>query len=185
MTVSLAGPHARNLRRAKSLTLDDLAAQSGVSKGHLSRFERGEKSLSISTLMRVAAALDTSVGRLLGEVVDPDDIRHVRAVDQGVLDADQDAGGYKFAMLSDGQRQHGHNTFLVHLDQKTRKAADAYHAGTELILVLEGTVRLVMADRVIDLALGDYVEFPGTVHHTLSAVTDKARCLIVVVPDQS
>lgn len=182
MTLTLAGPNARSVRRAKGLTLDELAAQSGVSKGHLSRFERGEKSLSVATLMRVADALGTSVGRLLGEVIDGDDIRHVQAAEHKVLTAEQHAGGYRFAMLSDGQRVGGHNTFLIHLDKTTQKAAEAHHAGTELVYALNGKVRLRIAQRNIELAAGDYVEFPGALHHTLSPVTETATCLIIVLP---
>ena len=34
---------ARELRRRRNMTLEELSRQSGLSKGHLSRFERGEK----------------------------------------------------------------------------------------------------------------------------------------------
>ncbi len=56
--------------RSGRQTLDQLAEVTGLSKGHLSRFERGEKSLSVAALMRLAQALGTSVSFLLGEDVD-------------------------------------------------------------------------------------------------------------------
>ena len=59
-----AGALVRSLRRRANLTLDRLAEEVELSKSHLSRYERGEKSLSVSSLMRLAKALGTSVAAL-------------------------------------------------------------------------------------------------------------------------
>jgi transcriptional regulator with XRE-family HTH domain len=47
----------RAVRLAHGLTLDELASRVGVSAGHLSRVERGEKDPSVALLKRCAAAL--------------------------------------------------------------------------------------------------------------------------------
>ena len=73
-----AGLLARSFRRQRSITLEQLATETGLSKGHLSRFERGEKSLSIAALMRLSKALHTSVSALLGERAGEDLLHVVR-----------------------------------------------------------------------------------------------------------
>ena len=55
----------RGMRRERELSLDRLAARSGVSKGMLVQIERGETNPSIGTLCKVAAALGASVADLV------------------------------------------------------------------------------------------------------------------------
>jgi transcriptional regulator with XRE-family HTH domain len=61
------GARIRKLRIAKSLTLDDLATASGVSRAMISRIERGEASPTASLLARVCAALALSLSAFFAE----------------------------------------------------------------------------------------------------------------------
>ncbi|MEM6464202.1 MAG: XRE family transcriptional regulator [Pseudomonadota bacterium] len=181
---AIAGQQARALRRAKGLTLDRLAARTDLSKGHLSRFERGQKSLSVAALMRIAAALDTSVGRLLGEDVSPGEIRHVRATDMTFRMAGTEDSRHRFALLSEGSGSGGkHEAFLLELEAGEQRAASAFHAGTELLYLLAGRLRITIGARNVTLEAGDYVEFPGSVPHVLASIADRSRCLLIIVPD--
>ena len=58
----------RALRRARSWSLDELSALSGVSRASLSRIENGEVSPTASVLGRLAAAHRTTVSRLLADI---------------------------------------------------------------------------------------------------------------------
>lgn len=46
------------------MTLDTLAKLSGISKGHLSKIERGEREPKISTLIQIALALKVDLNKL-------------------------------------------------------------------------------------------------------------------------
>lgn len=59
------GRTIRELRRNKPLSLKELAGLSGVSVSFLSQVERGATSPSISSLMRIAHALDRTISSLL------------------------------------------------------------------------------------------------------------------------
>jgi transcriptional regulator with XRE-family HTH domain len=63
----LAG-RLRELRRARSWSLDELSALSGVSRASLSRIENGEVSPTASVLGRLAGAHRTTVSRLLADI---------------------------------------------------------------------------------------------------------------------
>ena len=54
----------RQKREEKGYTIDKLAKLAGMSKGHLSRIERGETKPTITTLSRVAIALKVKVEEL-------------------------------------------------------------------------------------------------------------------------
>jgi transcriptional regulator with XRE-family HTH domain len=58
------GTTIRELRLKRNTSLRTLAAQSEVSVSFLSQVERGEASPSIATLMRIARALDETIGSL-------------------------------------------------------------------------------------------------------------------------
>jgi len=63
-TQVLAG-HLRKLRTDRELTLQDLAATSGVSRATLSRIENGDVSPTAETLGRLASALALPISQLL------------------------------------------------------------------------------------------------------------------------
>ncbi|TDC01325.1 XRE family transcriptional regulator [Nonomuraea longispora] len=72
---------ANNVRAQRShrgLTLDALAARSGVSRGMLVQVEQGRTNPSVSTLTRIASALGVTVARL----VEVADVPMVRVIDK-------------------------------------------------------------------------------------------------------
>lgn len=61
------GIRIRTLRLDKGLTLEDLAAASGVSRAMISRIERAEASPTASLLARICAALGLSLSAFFAE----------------------------------------------------------------------------------------------------------------------
>jgi transcriptional regulator with XRE-family HTH domain len=62
------GNLGKNLRAARTkleLTQEEVAARSGVQAGEVSRIERGLRDPQVSTLEKLAAAVETRPGRLL------------------------------------------------------------------------------------------------------------------------
>jgi XRE family transcriptional regulator, regulator of sulfur utilization len=78
------GRRLRALRQQRQLSLEALAERSGVSVSMLSTVERGQKVPSILVMGQIATALDTSIGRLVGEESVPRAIV-IRATDQRVM----------------------------------------------------------------------------------------------------
>lgn len=162
------------------MTLDQLAELAALSKGHLSRFERGEKSMSVAAMMRLAAALGTSMGTLLGERIDEDRIHLVRRGERGIRKAESSDGGYAFSMLSRTAGETDLNVFVLDVPGKMRRVGEAYHGGEEAIFVLDGTVAVDLAGNSHILQQGDYLQFPGHVRHVLRGVTDTSQVLVVI-----
>lgn len=61
------GETIRNLRKERALTLKQMARRTGLSVSLLSQIERAESSASISSLYKVATALDVRIQELFGE----------------------------------------------------------------------------------------------------------------------
>jgi transcriptional regulator with XRE-family HTH domain len=174
------GESARALRLRRKLTLDQLAELTGLSKGHLSRFERGEKSLSVAALMRLAQALGTSVSVLLGESIDKDAIHLVRVQDRRTSRVAAEEGGYSFALLSRSDEAGDLEVFTAELAAGVNVAGKVTHGGYESFFVLDGEVEIEVAERVFRLRTGDYIEFPGTLRHSTQSKSPNATVLVVV-----
>jgi len=61
------GETIRNLRKDRNLTLKQMARRTGLSVSLLSQIERAESSASISSLYKIASALQLRMGELFGD----------------------------------------------------------------------------------------------------------------------
>jgi transcriptional regulator with XRE-family HTH domain len=59
------GKNLRAARKKLGLTQEEVAERSGVQAGEVSRIERGQRDPKVSTLERLAAAVEVPPGRLL------------------------------------------------------------------------------------------------------------------------
>lgn len=174
------GMAARAIRRRLNLTLGQVAERVGLSSGHLSRYERGDKSLSIAALMRLAKALNTSVSALLGESGDDDVLHVVRAGERKIQRAAGAEGNYEFSPLSRSDGRAAANAFIVQLNKRATVGKEVFHEGHEMFFVLSGSVEIVLGSRPMRLRKGDFAEFPGLVRHQIRGLEEETSILVVV-----
>lgn len=183
------GELVRVLRQRRGMTLDALALDAGLSKGHLSRFERAEKTVSLAALLRIAQALGTSAAALLGEQVDRGVVHVVRAAQRHYRK--QGGADYLYAALSrasggegdgggGGGGGEGPTALVLRLPADAHVSEAAFHKGDEIFFVLRGAIEIALADQSIVLREGDFAEFPGLVKHRIRSVGTDAEVLIVV-----
>lgn len=93
----------RSLRKAKKMTLADLAGKIGVSVPHLSEVERGRKNLNNHLMERLAEALGVPPSTLISDEaisdleklketagkLEPDDLERLKAFAEALLFAEQ------------------------------------------------------------------------------------------------
>jgi len=177
------GVRAKSLRLQRRMTLDRLADQTGVSKGHLSRFERGQKSLSLAKLMRLSDALQSSVAELLGESAAAGKSHLSKAAGRTFRKATAADGGYSFASLSRSNDPLV-NAFVIEFAgdcSEMRRSAEAYHTGEEVFFVLEGALEVELGSQKQILSKGDYLQFPGLVKHNVRSVRKRSKVLVVIL----
>lgn len=69
----------RELRKSRNITLEELAEQSGISTGFLSRIESGKRGLSLENVIRIARALDVEPIDVTDEI-DHETLEHASSI---------------------------------------------------------------------------------------------------------
>lgn len=157
------GRRVRGLRQQRQLSLEALAERSGVSVSMLSTVERGQKVPSILVMGRIATALDTAIGRLVGEEATPRVIV-MRAADQRVV---KDPAGMERRSLSpvlpDIEFELVRMTLLPGVNAGT---FPPHRAGSREYLVVEtGTLTLTLDGTEYRLHTGDSIYHDGDCGH--------------------
>jgi transcriptional regulator with XRE-family HTH domain len=147
------GPRLRALRRDRGLTLDKLAADTGISVSTLSRLESGKRRPTLELLIPLARA-------------------HRVALDQLVA---APATGDPRVHLKPHRRRHGN--VVVPLTQypgrvqvfkqilAPRQPKLVTHTGYEWLYVLAGVLRLIIGERDVTLRPGEVAEFDTSERH--------------------
>ena len=172
--------HIRAARIKRALTLDQVAAATGLDKGYLSRVERGHKSPSIATVLKISRAVDMSVAQLLGEVLDTDAIQVTRANERVGGNVKGRGPKARFEGLTRLVGRSGIEAFIMYPSDEFSADGKVDHHGEELLFVLQGRIEVRFADRTVMLKAGDCVQFAGHLQHEVRRVTPKASALITV-----
>jgi transcriptional regulator with XRE-family HTH domain len=173
------GPRLREARRAKNLTLSELAERSDLTKGFLSQLERDMTSPSVGTLLRLCRALDLPVGHLFDGAHTP----LVRAAERTPI-AFGGSGVSEFRLTPADEARV--LLLLSEIAPGGGSGDDAYSLGSdaEVVHVLEGTLQIEVADVHYRLAAGDTLSFdasaPHRWHNPSAAIP--TRVLWVLVP---
>ena len=175
----LLGRKIRDLRLRRGLTVQQLAAAGGLSKGFISQVENGRTSPSLATLRDLAFALQTSVAYL---VVEEEQALHVVRVRERPR---VHVGGNtsKVEVLS-AQPKRNLEMMLAELPPGM-SAGDKrhYHHGEECMLCLEGRVSVVCGEHRLVLETGDSCHYDGRLPHAVeNCGSEVARVLIAITP---
>ncbi|MER7485873.1 XRE family transcriptional regulator [Streptomyces sp. NPDC126497] len=155
-------PQLRALRRRASLTLEAAARAAGLSPAHLSRMETGQRQPSLPSLLALARIYGTTVSDLLLErVADPDAV--MSATDMRPTQA----GGWTYQQA--GAPNRSLQALRVHIPYGTQSDVVRSHPGEEWLYVLEGRLRLHLANAVHPLTAGDSAHFGSLTPHRLAA----------------
>jgi transcriptional regulator with XRE-family HTH domain len=156
------GLNLRERRKAKGMSLDELAVASGVSRAALSQIETCKTNPSLSVLWKIAVGLQIPFSELLGEV--GPGVNLLRRSDTQVL---RSADG---RMESRPAAPAGLSRFLeiyeLRLAARSLHQSEAHAPGTqEVIVVLSGNLRMHVGAEHWDLGPGDSLTFPADRPH--------------------
>jgi len=135
-TAARVGAALRAYRLRRELSQSDLARLAGVSPSAISQVERGERGLSLETLMALSGRLNVTLDELLGGEVTPDyriGRRH------GLADTRR---GSVLPLLDDAEA--GLRAYLISMPRSATVEAPFAHKGTELVGVVNGLVQVLL-----------------------------------------
>ena len=169
----------KRLRADRRLSLDDLAARSGVSRAALSQIEGARTNPTLAVLWKIAVGLDVPFHDLLGSN-DEQPVRLLRAGETPPLRSAD--GRMESRLLSPGGASTDVEVYDMRLQPKAIHKSDPHGKGTtETLVVLTGSLRLVVDGSEHELGTGDSVFFRADVPHTYENRTAREiRCLDVI-----
>jgi transcriptional regulator with XRE-family HTH domain len=162
----------RAVRKQRGLTLEALAAQTGLTKSYLSKIERRCSTPSIAVALKVAKALDVDVGRLFSDEATQEKITLDRAPGG--------AGGERYRVLASSLLGKSMSPFVIRPTEKLADDPHPEHAGQEFMFVHAGNVELDYGDQTFTLGPGDSAYFDASVSHKIRAVGDERAEVVVV-----
>ena len=156
---------AENLRRkrkARTMSLDDLARASGVSRAALSQIETQKTNPTVGILWKIAVGLGVPFADLIGEPASTASVLR-RSATQVLRSVD---GKFTSRPLAPSGASPLVELYELTLRPGAAHASEAHAEGTrELLVVLGGALRLRVGEASYELAEGDSVGFLADVPH--------------------
>jgi transcriptional regulator with XRE-family HTH domain len=153
----------RHKRKARGMSLDDLARASGVSRAALSQVETVKTNPTVGLLWKIAVGLGVPFADLIGEVKSGTSV--LRRGDAQVLRSLD--GKLESRPLTPAGASPLVELYELRLAARATHASDSHTPGThEFVVVLSGSLRLHLEGEVHDLMAGDSVSFTADRPHS-------------------
>lgn len=180
--VAAIGRTIRTMRKARGMTLEQLADSARLSIGMVSQLERGNGNPSFATLAQIAHGLDVPVGRLMH--IDENTSPVVRKAARRTMDGHGIATtNAEYELLTpnlDGALQ---ATWVRSLPGHDTSDAPFRHNGEEFGVVIRGRLAVYVDGVRHDLDEGDSIRFSSTVPHWFVNDSDAVtECVWVSTP---
>ncbi len=183
------GRAVRELRKRQRMTGADLATQTGLSVGMLSKIENGVISSSLGTLQALANALRVPLIQLFSGYAEPRGAMHVKS-GQGVeIERAGTRAGHQYHLLGHiGSNNSGVvvEPYLIVLTTESDRFQTFQHEGIELLYMLEGVVDYRHGEQAYRLEPGDTLLFDADAPHgPVELIELPARYLSIITYPQS
>ena len=165
------GMRVRKMRTEKAMTLETLAANTGLSVQYLELLENGDLKPSVGPLLKVALALGTRLGTFLDDEIGSD-VSLVRAAELETDDtASREARGKRrqltFYSLGAHKTDRHMEPFFIEIypDEPGASKELSSHEGEEFIVVRKGSLEVILGQERHVLVPGDSIYFNSVVPH--------------------
>lgn len=177
----LIGAAIRARRRSLGLTMQQLAAQTGLSQPFLSKAERGLAGLSLTSVDRIAEALGISAAGLFGTMAPADRYDVVRRTERPRIQL-----GEGRQMAAAYTRRSGQAS-VVEFEDGPADFPDFHyvHRNDQICHVLAGTYEFEVDGEVFPLHAGDTLSIAGQVPNRYRVIESPARLMLVLVSDDA
>ncbi|MED1789573.1 XRE family transcriptional regulator [Brevibacillus laterosporus] len=167
----------RSIRLQKGLTLKELSEKSGFSISFLSQVERGNCSLAITSLQKIAETLHVPITYFF-------ESPKASKYDTCVKDRQQfqiEGSSSIYTRLGGDFPERTMEPLLTILPPGQTRHVSFHHAGEEFYYVLEGTMTICVDKIEYILKKGDTIHFPSTLEHTWFNPSDNEETHVLSV----
>lgn len=172
------GQRIKELRKKKKITLKELGKKTDLSASFLSQVERGVSSMTITTLKKVADALDVPIGELV-EMNMENSFVNYRSAQR--LNLQRAYVSYlPLGGRFDGRKLEG---LILTMKPNCHDQKMMRHAGEEFYYVLSGTATFYVDGKEYEIAEGEVIHYPSTLpHRTVNKQEEELVMLCVSTP---
>ena len=179
----IVGKKLKAIRLKNDMTIQVLASESNVSSNMISRIERGLTIPSVEILMKLASVFDKSINYFVEEVSTTHEIVFSSPGKRDTTVYDDEDNMHTESYTS-GLRDPQFMSFLCTVPVGgTSGQKHMHHPGDELIVLIEGRLKVVIAGEEYMLSAGDSLSFKSHLPHRWTNVGDAdARVIWTLSP---
>lgn len=162
------GREVRAFRKQQNITVAELAQNTGLSVGMVSKIENGNISPSLTTLQSLADALSVPLTSFFRRFEERREAVHTKAGEGVELDREGTRANHQYNLLGHiGANGSGVivEPYLITLTAESDIFPTFQHGGIEMIYMLEGAVDYRHGDQVFSLGPGDTLFFDADAPH--------------------
>lgn len=167
----------RQLRTQQNMTLKELSDKTGLSISFLSQVERGNSSLAITSLQKIAEVLNVSMSSFFEEPVNNTYVT-TRSTRKAIQIERSNA---TFVRLAGDFVGRALEPLYITLAPGLVQDAAFNHQGEEFYYILQGKVVMTIENQDYELSEGDTIHFPSVLDHTWYNPTDEPAHIISVL----
>lgn len=178
--MQLAG-RLKDLRNSLGISIEEMAADCGITTETLIKYESGEHEIPVSFLQRLASRNGVDLSTLLSGEEPTSSTYYVTRKNKGVIV--ERRSSYCYEDLASGFRRRNMVPFLVTLspEQTTGSVQANTHDGQEFDYVLQGEVEITVDNKSTLLHSGDCVIFDASLPHAIRAVGDNDAKILAIL----
>jgi len=175
------GKNLQSIRKARSLSLDQVAELTGVSKAMLGQIERGDSNPTISILWKIVNGLRISFTSLIEE--EAAKVTHFRF--ENLEPFMEEGGQYRAFPLIPFDQNKRFEIYTVEMEGNCSHVSEPHNEGIEeYILMMQGELEITIQQETYLLKAGDGLHFTADQIHTYTNTLDQKTMYhtIIVYP---
>lgn len=173
------GIHIKKIRLQQRRLQQEVADACGFTKSHLSKIENGKVVPSLGALDKIAKALGTRVGVLLGEDVYQEVVMNTRQEAlEGMVKTAQGYGMFPYA-ADYGEKKM--QPFLFRTLKKEHTLHSTAHESEEFFYIISGEMILKIGEKEYHLKEGDGIYFNARLEHQTIPISEEVQVLDIFV----
>lgn len=169
----------RKLRKEQHMTLKELSEKTDLSVSFLSQVENGASSLAITSLKKIAEALDVPIGNFF-------DVPHqnIYITDMAHQKPFQIEGSSSsFIRMSGDFANRKLEAMMTIIPPNSHHGSCFNHPGEEFVYVLEGELLIILGGEERHIKAGSSIHYPSDIDHQwINPLNTPLKLLTIVTP---
>lgn len=182
------GRQVRTYRAQKGYTVAQLARETGLSIGMLSKIENGVTSPSLTTLQSLSKALGVPLTSFFRGFEETRQVMHVKSGEGVEAERAGTRSGHQYNLLGHISGNSGGvivEPYLITLTEQSDTFPAFQHSGMEFLYILDGRVEYRHGDQTFKLEPGDSLYFDADAPHgPVNLIDLPARYLSIIAYSQ-